>query len=422
MIYNVHKCGSYNIHTIKTDKFKNIRMEIIFRNNIDPNTIASRTLLFDLLVESSNKYPTKRDLVLKQELLYNASLYSVSNRIGNQIITSIVMDFLNPKYTKDNYLAEAIRLPFELIFNPLVNNNEFNSQTLENIKTRTIADIKSLYEQPSKLAIKNALKNFDENSISSIDINGTIDSITTISSTSIYKTYLDILKHDYVDIYVIGDFDENKIVDEIVKNAQFNTIKKHELSLEVKNKTRSKNQLVKEKSSFLQSHIVYIYNINNLNDYERKYVFNLYNNILGGSALESKLYQKLRGENSLCYGISSIYQKYDNLLIIYTSVDPNNVNKAQKLIEQTINEMINNITEDDLNIAKDAIISSINMSLDMPGRIIDQYLFHNISDLDLIDERISQYKTVSLKDIKIVAKKIKSNTIYVLEGDTHEKN
>lgn len=422
MIYNVHKCGSYNIHTIKTDKFKNIRMEIIFRNNIDPNTIASRTLLFDLLVESSNKYPTKRDLVLKQELLYNASLYSVSNRIGNQIITSIVMDFLNPKYTKDNYLAEAIRLPFELIFNPLVNNNEFNGQTLENIKTRTIADIKSLYEQPSKLAIKNALKNFDENSISSIDINGTIDSITTISSTSIYKTYLDILKHDYVDIYVIGDFDENKIVDEIVKNAQFNTIKKHELSLEIKNKTRSKNQLVKEKSSFLQSHIVYIYNINNLNDYERKYVFNLYNNILGGSALESKLYQKLRGENSLCYGISSIYQKYDNLLIIYTSVDPNNVNKAQKLIEQTINEMINNITEDDLNIAKDAIISSINMSLDMPGRIIDQYFFHNISDLDLIDERISQYKTVSLKDIKIVAKKIKSNTIYVLEGDTHEKN
>ena len=110
------------------------------------------------------------------------------------------------------------------------------------------------------------------------------------------------------------------------------------------------------------------------------------------------------------------------MLIIYTSVDPNNVNKAQKLIEQTINEMINNITEDDLNIAKDAIISSINMSLDMPGRIIDQYLFHNISDLDLIDERISQYKTVSLKDIKIVAKKIKSNTIYVLEGDTHEKN
>ena len=84
--------------------------------------------------------------------------------------------------------------------------------------------------------------------------------------------------------------------------------------------------------------------------------------------------------------------------------------------------MFNSLLANWAHIAKDAIISSINMSLDMPGRIIDQYLFHNISDLDLIDERISQYKTVSLKDIKIVAKKIKSNTIYVLEGDTHEKN
>ena len=47
MKYKLHKNGSYNIHTIKTDKFKTIRMEIIFRNNFNSETTSSRTALFN---------------------------------------------------------------------------------------------------------------------------------------------------------------------------------------------------------------------------------------------------------------------------------------------------------------------------------------------------------------------------------------
>ena len=39
-----------------------------------------------------------------------------------------------------------------------------------------------------------------------------------------------------------------------------------------------------------------------------------------------------------------------------------------------------------------------------------------------MDIRISKYKEVTLKDVKNLSKKIKLNTIYVLEGDFNEEN
>ena len=46
------------------------------------------------------------------------------------------------------------------------------------------------------------------------------------------------LTHDYIDIYIIGDSDETKIIDIIDKYSKFNTIKNHKLDLYVDNKCR----------------------------------------------------------------------------------------------------------------------------------------------------------------------------------------
>lgn len=422
MIYKFHKNGSYNIHTIKTDKFKTIKMEIIFRNNIDKSSIARRTLLFELLMENSHDYQTKRDLILKLEELYNATCYSVSSRVGNQIVSSVSMDFLNPNLTNDDYLEEAISLPFSLIFNPNTIDNEFNDETLETIKNRMKSELASIKEDPRRLSLFNALNKMDSSSISSTNIIGSEEEIDSITESNLYDEYTKVLEHDYIDIFIIGDIDENKCIDLINKHAKFNTIKNHELNLFVDNKVRSKTNKVNETIDLSQSQIVYIYNTVNLTEYERKYAMQIYNMILGGGSLETKLYQNLRGKNSLCYNISSIYNKYDNLMLVSTAVDADNIDKAKRLIELSVDEMIKNVTEEELNRAISSCIASINLSIDDEGRIIDNYLFSYMAELDSIDERIANYKKVSIESVCKVAKKIKLNTIYVLEGTNHEEN
>ena len=145
--------------------------------------------------------------------------------------------------------------------------------------------------------------------------------------------------------------------------------------------------------------------------------------VLGGGSLETKLYHKLRDENSLCYSLRSMYQKYDDLLIIGTSVDKSNVSLAIKLIKETIKEMLTEVTDEEIATAVNSKISAINMAFDEPGRIIDEYLFRNISDLDDAETRIEEYKNITKEMVMNVAKKISLNTIYVLEGgDSNEEN
>ena len=421
MIKN-YKMGSFNLHTIKTNRFKTIRMEIMFRNNIDKNSIVKRTMLFELLLESSSMYKTKRDLILKCEELYNANIYAETIKVGNEVISSINYEILDPKYTDDLDLEETLKLPFDIVFNPDVSDTEFNEEKLKTIKIRTLAELDALKEEPSKYAIAESLKAMDPKSVSSINILGDKESVNRVNKTNIFEEYMNILEHDYIDIYVIGDIETDKIIDIVNKYQHFNTIKHHDVSLYVDNKIRNRINKVVCKEDLNQSQLIYIMNIVGLTDFETSYVAHIFNHILGGCSLDSRLYQSLRGENSLCYSVSSKYNKYDRLMIISTSIDRNNIKHAKKLIEECIKSMASKVTDEEVDKAKQAIVNAINVSLDSEHQLISNYFFNEIADLDLIDERIEKYSKVTKEDVINMAKKIKINTIYILEGDQNEKN
>lgn len=420
MVYNSYKMGSFNLHTIKTDRFKTIRMEIMFRNNIDPENIVKRTMLFELLLESSEYYKTKRDLILKCEEFYNANIYAETMKVGNEVVSVINYEILDPKYTDDLDLDEALKLPFDIIFNPDINENEFNEERLETIRIRSLAELDALKEEPNKYAIAESLKAMDRESVSSINILGDKDSINRVNKSNIFDEYMNILEHDYIDIYVIGDIDSNKIIDIVNKYQHFNTIKHHEVSLYVDNKVRSRVNKVEAKEDLTQSQLVYIMNLIGLTDFETSYVSHIFNHILGGNSLDSKLYKNLRNDNSLCYSVSSKYSKYDRLMMISTSIDKDNIKLSKRLIEDSIKSMRTSITEEEVDKARQAIVNAIKVSLDSEHQIISNYFFNEIADLDLVDKRLEEYSKVTKEDVINMAKKIKINTIYVLEGDQNE--
>ena len=421
MVYREYKMGPYNLHTIKTDKFKLCHMEIIFRNNVMKNEISKRNILFDFLTDSSNRYPTKREVFLKLEDLYNASIYAVTSKVGNAILTNICMDFINPKYTDKETLEETIKLPFEMLLNPLAKNEEFDSELLEIVKNRNIASIKSLKENPKKYAITEALKTI-ENTPSSFTNIGTIEELEEITPVSLFKYYKQVLKHDFIDIYIIGNLNMDEIEQIISKYAKFKFIKNHEFKMYVTNNKR-KPLIKSEKYIYVQTNIVMILNLNNITSYEQKYIAHLYNIILGGGSLDTKLYKKLRGENSLCYNVNSMYQKYDGLILITTAVDINAKDKAINLIKQSIKDMTDNITDDELEQAKELINSSLGMSMDNIGKIVDNYFFKNVSDLDDYETRIKEFKKITKEDIYNFSKKISISTIYSLVGsEENEEN
>ena len=110
MEYKKLTMGGYNLHLIKTDKFKMCHVEVIFRNNVVINDITKRQFLTRILCESNMDYPTKRQLLLKYEDLYNTNIYGFTTKVGGSITTSFAADYLNPEYTEKGISKNVIKL------------------------------------------------------------------------------------------------------------------------------------------------------------------------------------------------------------------------------------------------------------------------------------------------------------------------
>lgn len=423
MEYRKYDCKSYNIHTIKTDKFKTVRMEIIFSREVKKEEMASFSFLCDLLTDSSKKYKTRKDIAIRLEELYKSVLYGITNKVGNLFMTSFVFEFIDPLYiNEDNYLQEAVSFPFQIINNPRVKNKEFDITSFNIVKRRMLQEIESIKENPDKLAINNALRAMDENSSSCFRVLGTKEDVEKLTVSNLYDAYENLFNHSNCDIFIIGNTNIDKIVEIIKDSFKNRVIKLSKPKLLVNNTTRKKPIKVVDKSNFVQSTLVMIYNIKGLDKKSKDIDFHVFNYLLGSGGITSKLYKNLRSDNSLCYSVRSLYLKYDELLIVEVSLDKENVKLAEKLIKKSIKEMLDSDYSDDYLLdAKKNLMFSLKMGLDNNVSILNNYVFNVYDNLPLTEERIELINNVTREDLNKCAKSLQLNTIYIQDaGDNNE--
>ena len=425
MEYKKFDCTSFNIHTIKTDKFKTTRMEIIFSDEVSKESMPIYTFLCDILTDSAKKYPRRKDIAIRLEELYKASFYGVTNKVGNLFTASFILEFINPNFIPEkDYFKNVLSFPFDVINNPYVTNKEFDVTNFNIVKRRLLEEIASVKESSDRLAVISALQKMDKNSPSSYKVLGDAEDIEKITPSNLYTTYENLFKHFNCDIFIIGNINMEEAVNIIKEKFVNRVIKTKRVSLLVNNNIRKKVLEVKEKSSFVQSTLVMIYNIKNLDKDAKNVAFHIFNYLLGSGGISSKLYQKLRTENSLCYGVRSLYLKYDELLIIEVSLDKSNVILAEKLIKKCLKEMVQgDFSEEEIRDAKKNLTFSLKFSKDNNVSLLNNYVFNYFDELPLIDERIDLINKVNKEDLLLCGKSLVLNTIYIQDaGDNNEGN
>ena len=418
MEYKVYKENNYTIHAIKTDKFRNCVMEIIFTQEIDKKKTTSRTFLNDLLCFTSEKYKTRRELTIELENLYSSYVRCNSFRYGNRAFTSFYTSFLDPKYCEEDYLEDIIELLFELLFNPYIEDGKFNKRSFDIVKNKLKAELESIKNNSTRLAVRRSLEAMDKTSVSSINITGYLEDLDDITTSSLVDTYNELINDSMCDIYVAGNLDMEEIVKLIKKYMKKEKVLNKDIDIHVENKTRDQVQDVEDSERYEQSSLIVLNNLVGLTKRERNYVFNVFNYIFGNGGLTSKLYKYIREENSLCYALDSSYEKYDALCMFYMGIHQKDKNKCLELINKALQEMINGeFSDEELVDAKKSISTMIRASQDSIGGIINTYLFHELDGLPLVDEKIENYNSVTKEEIMNVAKKIKVNTCYLLKGE-----
>ena len=422
MEYIRYELGAYNLNVIKTNNFKTVRVEVKFRNVVKKEEITLRNLLKMVLIESTKKFDTERKFVIESEELYDLKLSSTSSRVGNVTTLSFNLTFLNEEYTEKGLHNKSLDFLMEVLFNPNVSNNKFDSLSFNNCVNKLEKSIMGRKDNKTKYSIFALLQHMGDYAYS-YDQYGYLSDLKNIDEAKLYEYYKKVLMNDLVDVYVIGNVDSNEIKEYFINNFKINSFKKEKMNVLIDEVLpRKRVKVFKEEDAVNQTKIAIGLRFNDVSEYERKYVLYVYNEILGGSG-NSLLFDTVREKNSLAYYINSIAQGYDNLLIIYTGIDKDRVDLGLKLIKKTIKDIEKGkFTSDMFNNAINMITSSLKLSLETQPSVINNYYAMNILNSDDINTRISKFEKVTKEDVINFSKKIKMDTVFLLEGDHNEED
>ena len=395
--------GGYNLHLIKTNKFKTITIDVDFYRNIKKEEITERNLLKMVLLDSSNNYKTERDLIIESENLYDIKVSSSISRIGNFSNLSFQTKFLNEKYTEKDMNKESIIFFLDLIFNPYVKDNTFVS--IDNQKNRLRQDILSIKDNKIRYSILKLMEKMKDKPYS-YNTFGYLEDIDNITGKSLYEYYKKVLKEDKIDIFVLGDFQSNDIKEIFKEYFKIDTFKKEDKKVLVKELVPRKRIVrYREYDTVKQSQLLLLAGLNEL---------------LGGNS-NSILFNTVREKNSYCYYINSSVKAYDNILIINSGVEAKNIDKSIKLIKKCLKDVsLGKFSLDDLDSCKNTIISAIKSNRDNPITAINTYFSKVLVGSDNDEERIEKFSKVTKEDIIKVSKKISLHTVLTLEPKEEE--
>ena len=229
MEYVKKDLGSYNLHVIKTNKFKTIMVRVVFQRPIKKEEITIRNVLSDMFLQSSKKYKSKRDLSINAQDLYAADITTGNSRLGNYMVTNFYLSLLNDKYTEEGNFGAGLEFLSEIIFNPDVNNGKFSSKKLDVVKTNCRSSLNSVKEDASNYSVIRLFEELD-NSTSSYRMNGYLEDLDNINEENLYTYYENMIKSDLVDIFVIGDVCYEDMIEMFKKYFKFRVLKKRKTS------------------------------------------------------------------------------------------------------------------------------------------------------------------------------------------------
>lgn len=407
------------LHTLNEDKFKTNLINFYFQRPLIKEEVTYNALLPMVLQRGTNRYKTSKDLSKKLEDLYGAYVFGDVAKKGEIQVIRFSMSVADENYIgEDNVLHEGIELTNDILTNPILDNGVFMKsyvdQEKENLKNR----INNRINDKMKYAIDRCIEIMCKDENYGIYEYGNVLDLENITSESLYNHYKKVITTSPLDIIAVGNIKHNDVKEILLNMLEINIDEIVPLENKIEEVNHGKVKEIKEKIDISQGKLTLGYRTN-IPYYDTLYpALMLYSSILGGGA-HSKLFIKVREENSLCYYIFSRVEKYKSLMLISSGIEIENFEMAKDLITKQLIEMEKgNITDQEIDHAKKSIINSIREFGDSSSSLAE-YLYGQVfsNNIEPIEDLIIKIESVTIDQIVEVAKKIKLDTIYFLTNE-----
>ena len=412
----VIKKKGYNLHIIKTNKFKINNIDVCFTNKFNKSNYLSKLMMLEYIKSCSKKYSNNYKMKLALNDLYCAKLGSSIENNAGLSFTTISLKYFRDEFTENGNEIKCLEFLKEIIYNPTFRKTKENTLELDIIKNEYIDECNYKNNNVKAVASQEFRKIFLLDDSFNADSLVTKESIEKITLKDLENAYLDMINNDSMDIFIIGDYSD-LILKKINNISESDKVyKKYDL-IKYNHEERDLIERINDYPKFKQSILKVGYKAN-LTHREYRYTYRILNYILGGGGLDSKLMKNVREKESICYSIYSNINPFYGTLSITAGISPNNFNKCKELIDKELDSIINgNFSDKDISDAKLNYLTIIEDLFDRYYSILDYYKLKYFLDLEDIETRKKEVNSIIKSEVIELAKKFKKDTILLIKGD-----
>ena len=419
MIETIEIFPGITLRCFPDQRFKHACLSVQLIRPMCREEVSMNALLPAVLLRGTEEHRDLRDITLRLDELYGASVSALVRRVGDYQTTGLYCSFMEDKYALpgDQVLEPMVQFLGELLFRPILVENGFHPGFVESEKKNLIATIEADLNDKRAYAASQMLKLMCSADSFGIPRLGEKELVTGIDPANLYCHYRRILRESRIEVFYAGSATP-EILTELMKSL-FGHLDRSYVNLPAQTAFHdggSSGETV-EQMEVAQGKLCMGLVTPITNRDPRFGAMQLCNTVLG-AGMTSKLFMNVREKMSLCYSVGSGYHGSKGVVTISAGIDSKNMQIAKdEILRQLAACQNGEITDAELTAAKEAVYSSLRGTHDSPGAIEGYYSTVNLSGLALTPQAyMDAVRTVTREQVAEAAKTVKLHTTYFLKG------
>ena len=407
------------LNLVQTDRFKTGCFSFNLLRPLTMEAAAPNALLPSVLLRGSREYPDMQQIYQRLDTLDGGSCGSLVRKKGEVQSVGLYADFLEDRYAEEEpVFAQMMSFIRGLLFEPCEGTDGFVEDYVAGEALNLSNTIDSRINEKRAYAVSRLLKHMCAGETYAVPRLGEKETLETVTGRTLFDRWQDLLKTSPVELFYLGQQPKEAVLavmDQLVECLP----ERQDAAMPTTSMVMPQRpvQYVEEAMDVTQGKLT-IGLRTPITVLDSRYPAMMLLNTVYGAGMTSKLFEKIREEQSLCYYANSSMDKFKGVMVVGSGIEFANYEVARDgILHQLDLCKQGEITENELESARKYLLSALRTGNDSPGRLDDFAIGQSIAGLTgTMEDLAAQLRTVTKEQVVEAANTLTLDTVYFLKG------
>lgn len=407
------------LNLVQTDRFKTGCFSFNLLRPLAGETASTNALLPSILLRGCEGYPNMQAISQRLDTLYGASVGTLVRKKGEVQTIGLYADFLEDRYAEgEPVFCQMIDFLQSLLFAPCRENEGFVAEYVAGEKQNLANTIDSRVNEKRAYAVSRLLKHMCAGEAYAVPRLGEKEPLEHATAVGLWEQWNTLLADSSVELFYLGQQPRDAVLASMEQLAAALPVRRTPVTVDTKLVQPNRPvQYIEEAMDVTQGKLS-IGLRTPITVQDPRYPAMMLMNAVFGSGMTSKLFLKIREEQSLCYYANSSVDKFKGVMVIGSGIEFDRYEVARDgILEQLDLCKKGDITEEELESARNYLISALRTGNDSPGRLDDYAISQSIAGKSgTMADLAKQLQAVNMEQVVEAANSLTLDTVYFLKG------